>query len=316
MIELFFSYSHKDEEYRNELEIHLAILKRQGVIDTWHDRRIGAGKDIHGEISEHLEKSQIVLLLVSPYFLASEYCYDVEMKRALERHETGKVRVIPVIIHPCDWQHAPFGHLRATPKDGRPISKFPNKHDGYFSVVKDIRAAADDIAGMEEETLPKELPSLSSIEPTIILEPRSSNLRIKRDFSDREKDGFLDETFEYIAKYFENSLKELESRYKEVETSYKSIDRNRFTAAIYVKGQKRSSCRVWRGGSMVGDILYSVNDSGSENSFNEAISIVDDGYSLLLRPLGLRLFSSTSHEGLSAEGAAEYLWSFLIDPLR
>jgi len=110
MIELFFSYSHRDEAYRNELENHLAVLKRQ-EIETWHDRRIGAGKDIHGQISEYLERSRIVLLLVSPYFLASEYCYDVEMKRALERHEAGEARVIPVIIHPCDWQNSPFGPL-------------------------------------------------------------------------------------------------------------------------------------------------------------------------------------------------------------
>jgi hypothetical protein len=316
MIELFFSYSHRDEAYRNELENHLAVLKRQ-EIETWHDRRIGAGRDIHGQISEYLERSRIILLLVSPYFLASDYCYDVEMKRALERHAAGEARVIPVIIHPCDWQNSPFGHLRATPKDGKPISKFPNKHDAYLSVVKDIRAAVYEIGGtVEEASEREEAPSLPSIEPTIVSEHRSSNLRIKKEFSDREKDSFLDDTFEYIAKYFENSLKELESRYKEVETSFHSIDRSRFTAVIYVQGQKRSSCRIWRGGSMVGDIGYAANDSGSENSFNEALSIMNDGYSLFLRPLGLQLFSSSGRDGLTAEGAAEYLWSILIDPLR
>ena len=184
-------------------------------------------------------------------------------------------------------------------------------------MVKDIRAAVYEIGGtVEEAPASEELPSLSSIEPTIVLEPRSSNLRIKKEFSDREKDSFLDDTFEYIAKYFENSLKELESRSKEVETSYHSIDRSRFTAAIYVQGQKRSACRIWRGGSMVGDIGYAANDSGSENSFNEALSLMNDGYSLFLRPLGLRLFSSSGRDGLTAEGAAEYLWSILIDPLR
>ena len=102
MAELFFSYSHRDEVVRDELETHLVMLKRQDVIETWHDRRIVAGDEFDGQISEHLENADIILLLVSPYFLASNYCYDVEMKRAMERHEQGTARVIPVITDPCD----------------------------------------------------------------------------------------------------------------------------------------------------------------------------------------------------------------------
>ena len=73
-----------------------------------------------------------LLLLASPYFIASDYCYDIEMKRALERHHKGEARVIPVILHPCDWQNTPFGKLRATPPDGKPVSKFPNQHDAFL----------------------------------------------------------------------------------------------------------------------------------------------------------------------------------------
>ena len=121
MTELFFSYSHNDEALRNELETHLSMLKRQGVIAVWHDRRIGAGQEVHGQISEHLERADIILL-VSPYFLASDYCYETEMTRAMERHHQGTARVIPVILHPCDWQGAPFGKLLAVPTDGKPVS--------------------------------------------------------------------------------------------------------------------------------------------------------------------------------------------------
>ena len=123
MVRVFFSYSHRDEDLRDELEIHLSALKREGVIETWHDRRIGAGKDLDVEIDAKSEVAQIILLLVSPYFIASDYCYDVEMERAMERHRSGEARVIPVILHPCDWLHTPFGKLRATPPDGKPISK-------------------------------------------------------------------------------------------------------------------------------------------------------------------------------------------------
>ena len=140
MINLFFSYSHKDEDLRNELETHLSPLKRQGVIDTWHDRRIPAGKDFGSEISAHLETSQIILLLISPYFIASDYCYEAEMMRALELNDSGKARVIPVILHPCDWQSLAFGKLLALPKDGKPISKHPNVHDALLEVALAVRA--------------------------------------------------------------------------------------------------------------------------------------------------------------------------------
>lgn len=78
MATLFFSYSHKDEELRNELETHLALLKRQGIISNWHDRRITAGSDLNDAISGELEEAQIILLLISAHFLASDYCFDKE----------------------------------------------------------------------------------------------------------------------------------------------------------------------------------------------------------------------------------------------
>lgn len=90
MAVVFFSYTHRDESMRNELEVHLTMLKRQGLIEAWHDRRIVAGNDFDRSISAHLESADIILLLVSPHFLASDYCYDREMTRAMERHECAK----------------------------------------------------------------------------------------------------------------------------------------------------------------------------------------------------------------------------------
>ncbi len=139
MITLFFSYSHRDETLRDELEIQLAALKRQGVIETWHDRRIGAGKEFAGAISDSLERADIILLLVSPYFISSDYCYDVEMKRAMERHGAGEARVIPVILHPCDWHATPFGKLLAVPRDGKPVSMYANQHEAFLEVARAVR---------------------------------------------------------------------------------------------------------------------------------------------------------------------------------
>jgi hypothetical protein len=119
-----------------------AILKRQGVISVWHDRRIGAGADWAGEISEHLESAQVILLLVSASFLASDYCYDVELKRALERHGRREARVIPVILQPVDWHEAEFGHLQALPKDAKPVTAWKNRDEAFTNVSVGIRNAA------------------------------------------------------------------------------------------------------------------------------------------------------------------------------
>ena len=89
MATIFFSYSHADEALRDRLEVHLSLLKRQGVIETWHDRRISPGEAIDRSIGTRLDTADVILLLVSPDFVASDYCYDVEMTRALERHERG-----------------------------------------------------------------------------------------------------------------------------------------------------------------------------------------------------------------------------------
>jgi hypothetical protein len=142
-IELFYSYAHADERFRAELEGHLSVLRRLGLILDWHDRRIDIGDDWKGEIDSALERAQIILLLVSPDYLASDYTYDVEMKRALERHEAGEARVIPVILRPVGWSDTPLGKLQALPKNGRPVSQWRNRDEAFADVVRDIRAVAE-----------------------------------------------------------------------------------------------------------------------------------------------------------------------------
>jgi tetratricopeptide (TPR) repeat protein len=149
-IELFYSYSHKDEGLRDQLENHLAMLKRKGIIKGWHDRRISAGREWEGQIDEHLNSSDIILLLVSSDFLASDYCYDVEVKRAMERHEAGEARVIPVILRPCDWQSAPFGKLEALPKDVKPVTRWEDRDEAFLDVARGIRIVAEEISETRE----------------------------------------------------------------------------------------------------------------------------------------------------------------------
>ena len=320
MAKLFFSYSHRDEALRDELEIHLSALKRQGVIETWHDRRIGVGKEFDSEISQHLEEADIILLLVSPYFIASDYCYDVEVKKALERHGTGEARVIPVILHPCDWQSLPFGKLLATPKDGKPISKFPNQHDAFLEVTLEIRKAAEEInAKVTTPQRPHAAKTEKSSKKTrIVPEIRSSNLRVKKTFSDRDKDLFLSDAFEYVAKFFEGSLSELEARNPEVQADFRRIDKNHFTSTVYISGSERSRCKIWFGGrnSFVNGIAYTYGNSFNDNSYNESLSVQDDGYTMYLKASGFSMQQSRENEKMGFEGAAEFFWNIFIQPLQ
>ncbi len=103
-VNIFFCYAHEDEALLNQLKAHLKPLQRQGLIDVWYDRDIGAGTQWEQEIKERLENAQIILLLVSPDFMYSEYCYGIEMKRAIERDERKEAKVIPIILRPVYWQ--------------------------------------------------------------------------------------------------------------------------------------------------------------------------------------------------------------------
>ena len=146
-LRLFYSYSHTDESLRDELEKQLTMLKRQAVIVEWHDRKITAGTEWKGQIDEHLENSDIILLLLSPDFLASDYCYDIEAKRALERHNTGVARVISVILRACEWQQTPFAKLQLLPTDGKHVKSWRDKDAAFLDITKGIRTAANELRG-------------------------------------------------------------------------------------------------------------------------------------------------------------------------
>lgn len=144
-IKLFYSYAHEDEGLRRQLEKHLAMLRRLGTISEWHDRAISAGSGWEKEIRSHLESADLVLLLVSPDFLASQYCFDVEMRRALERHDSGTCRVIPVVLRPVEWRETPFARLQALPRDAKPITTWRNRDEAFQDVVRGISSVVDEL---------------------------------------------------------------------------------------------------------------------------------------------------------------------------
>lgn len=137
-IEIFFSYSHKDEKLRDKLADHLSIMKRNGIIQEWYDRKITGGTEWKGQIDAHLNSAQIILLLISANFISSDYCYDIELKRAMERHDNSEARVIPIILRACKWQDAPFGKLEPLPNDAKPVTSWTNRDQAFTNIVEGI----------------------------------------------------------------------------------------------------------------------------------------------------------------------------------
>lgn len=142
---LFYSYSHEDEALRRELDTHLSLLVRHGTLSSWSDRRITPGAEWAGEIDDRLNSADIILLLVSSDLIASSYCYDVELTRAMQRHELGDARVLPIIIRPTDWEAAPFGKLQVLPRDGKPVTQWANRDEAWANVAKSIRSVCEEL---------------------------------------------------------------------------------------------------------------------------------------------------------------------------
>ncbi|HEL3207699.1 TPA: toll/interleukin-1 receptor domain-containing protein [Stenotrophomonas maltophilia] len=319
MPSVFFSYSHADEDLRDQLEKQLAMLKRQGVIETWHDRRIGAGQELVQVIDDHINSDDIILLLVSPDFIASDYCYDIEMKRAMERHDAGEAIVIPVILRACDWHHAPFGKLLGTPKDGKPVTQWPDRDEAFLQVARAVRDAAGRVSRSQVPATVRNSSSKETITQSdanrSITGPRSSNLRLSKTFTQRDKDQFKAETFEYIARYFENSLAELQTRNPGFEGVFRRLDANRFFATIYKDGKDVARATVYMGG-MLGGINYLQGETNSSNSSNESLSVDADDQMLFLTSMGMASFGREHERKLTQEGAAELLWGLVINPLQ
>ncbi len=157
-VDIFCSYAHSDETWRQQLDTHLSLMHRQGLISTWYDRQIVPGTDWAQAIDAHLNSASVILLLISSDFFASNYCYGIEMKRALERHQTNETRVIPILLRPVDWKGAPFAHLQALPTNAKPITTWSNRDEAFTDVATGIRRAIEDLANLSASTTRATLP--------------------------------------------------------------------------------------------------------------------------------------------------------------
>jgi hypothetical protein len=322
MTQVFISYSHSDEALRADLEKHLSLLKRQGLVDIWSDHCIRPGEAFGTAISAGLESSNIVLLLISVDFLNSDYCFSIEMTRAMEKHARGDAVVVPIILRPCDWHSAPFGQLKALPTDGKPVTKWTTLDDAFLDIVTKLRqlvsntrGAVTPVAQKSSQRPESAAASTSALVHTEIVS-RSSNLALPRQFTDQDQHDFVEGTFKFISNYFEGSLHEMQTRNTGITVRMVPTSQRAFSAIIFRDGERQAGCHVRIGGGFnQNGIAYSASEHASNNSYNELLSVNTDKHSLFLKAT-MGMFNGAADAKLTEEGAAEHLWSMFISPLQ
>ena len=150
MVRIFVSYAHEDENLRLMLRRHLAALRRDGLVAYWDDRQLTAGQMLDKEIDARLDTADVTLLLVSAAFIDSDYCWDVEMQRAMKRQDAGETTVISVILSDCDWRNTPLKEFVVLPTDGKAIIQWANHEDAMAEVARGIREVVERICQERE----------------------------------------------------------------------------------------------------------------------------------------------------------------------
>lgn len=300
----FISYSHRDAGALERLHTHLSVLRREGRITEWYDREILAGSNLDSEISAQLESTELFLLLVSPDFLASDYCYEREMGRALERHESGEAIVVPIIVEPCDWESSPLRQLKALPRDGKPVSDWTNQNNAFLDVVTELRRV---VAQEEEADKPP-------AEPTPAARADNARYRIKREFDEIDRSDFRSNAFEIMRRYFERAVAEVD-QIEGVRARYVSTGALSFSCTLVNRAIDHGTAHITvhgQSGAMgFSDIYYSFQENAPANTANGGFSIDSDDYELFLTsgPFGI----DTDQKRLTPEQASALLWTDFLD---
>jgi TIR domain len=314
MTSAFISYSHVDEELRNRFETHLAMLKRDGHIDVWHDRQMLAGDIVDVSISRYLEEADLIIALVSPEYLASTYCYERELAVALERQSRGQARLVCVILRPCDWKSSPLSKGLVTPRDGKPVETWTSTDEAFLDVTSSLRAIVGSATG---HVVASRRPVSERLAAANSSEPRSSNLRIRADFTQVQKDRYFDDTYSFIRRYFENSLEELSKRNAKVEFRIRDASSQEFLVNVYRDGSDVAQCSIFisSGHSSQHEICFSPEAASGRRSYQGSIRVEADDVSLYLTG-GAFGYGGSQEKKLTMEGAAEQFWEMLIERLR
>ena len=294
----FISYSHLDSSSLERLHTHLAMLRREGSLNEWYDRKILAGDPVDSEVSANLESSDLFIALLSPDFLNSNYCYEKEMERAIEKHDSGEIRVIPIIVEPCDWKASPLVRFKALPKDGEPISSWTNQNNAYLDIVNELRRI------VQNERMDQQ-----SVHSESVRKASEARYRIRKDFDDIDRADFRDVAFSAIRDYFQKSITEID-RVEGLRGRFRELGPQSFTCTVLnqMKGRSQAHITVHATSSShgFGDVTYSFSENAPANTANGWFSIESDEFDLYLLQHGFSRMGDDQR--VSQQTAAEMLW--------
>ena len=135
---IFVSYSHLDTPAMERLRTHLAALMRDGV-SVWFDGDLDAGDQLSTGIARALRQADIFVALLSPDYLASNYCWNIEYRRAMNRRARGSMRVVAAVVRPCDWKSTRAAGFKLLPRDGRPVTRWRSADEAFLNIAEGIK---------------------------------------------------------------------------------------------------------------------------------------------------------------------------------
>lgn len=305
----FISYAHADEKRLERLHKHLVMLRRDGSLQAWSDHAIIPGDNVGTIISAALDQSSLFIALVSPDYLASNYCYEKEFQRAQELQAQGRLRIVAVILEPCDWLNSPFREILVLPKDGKPVSEWTNENTAYLNATEGIRRALAASASAAPEAV-AEAPGASSAGQT-------RRVRVKQHFDAIQRAEYAEQAFQTIQTYFRDACAELHEASDQLRARFEPMGVQAFTCtvvnrALMRNGEAHITVRHAKGGRMsIGDISFIYQRHADDNSSNGWMNVDADDYQLFLNA-SIDHFGTGREERITPQQAAERLWHSFV----
>lgn len=283
MKRIFISYSHEDKQYLNQLDKHRAVMIDDGLIELWCDKYIQPGHRIYAEIKKEIHSCDIILLLVSPDYLASESCRE-EMSIAIKRRHSSKVvNVIPIILKSCDWMNTRLKELKALPEDGVPISTSKNKDEVYTNIVKELRQLC-----LDPSSTPLDRKRTQPQTAADVPQPQVDKYRVKKDFNEIDRSNFRRKAYSVVKDYFKKEIEDL-NKIKDVDAEFESFSSTHFGCTIVNSNIKYGTAHITvhrrSGLHSLGDIYYSFDENTESNEAQGIFLVKSDDYKLYLEEL-------------------------------
>ncbi len=301
MAHAFISYSHSDEYTVKPLHTHMSQLTREGDLTSWFDGEILAGGSLNEDINSKLNKADLFIAIVSPDYLNSAYCYDIEFQKALGRFAEGQLKIVPVIAQPCDWKSSPFGKFKAIPKDGKPISEWTNENNAFLNIIDELRKLVTED--------PKTTTAATANKPQTLY-------KVKRDFDPVDHLNFRDASFDTIHEYFTGAIDEING-VNEIKARFVSnTPKQQFTCVItnrakisttgYISIGIQQSDHFGRNG-----ITYALSERLNQNIYGNNFTISNNDYELFWSKHDL-MSNIQNKQKLKAKEIAKLLWEEFI----